>query len=295
MGSGTLKSVRPILKGSTVNRERRTAMKTIEKTYGIFKRQVMIKQFSGISELQRWIKQTPVDSGWEDHSSMPLNFRFCGAHDYEEASSALLKGSSVAELKRAVSKGKVGYGKPKIQTGVIGACPNVPAVVAGSPACMYRRERALSPGAFNIYVDNGVHAGITKDEIYQAGVDILIKVLQLASKYPINLYVGNLSQYDGKVFGSATQIINAGKPFNVARVSYALTEPGFLRVFSFCVIERNGKFWPSSAHYGYGRPLTSEERSNACKAVFKNTIVLSAKEVIMEGDRAFSEIDKLLK
>ena len=268
-------------------------MKNIEKT--INHKQMLVRQFSGISELRTWIKTTPIDDGWRDTTARDLDFSFCGAHTYEEASESLLKGKHVEELKKAVRKGKGVSEKRKLTRGVVGACPNVPAVLAGNPACMYSRKRTKTPGAYNIYVDVAVSGFVKKQQIYDAGVDILIRVLQLSAKYPVNLYVGDLAKYGGKVYGSATQIMNAGKSFNVARVSYALTEPGFLRVFTFCVSERNGKFWPSSASSGYGSPLDSWERKEVCDAVFKNAIVLSTKEVISRGDAAFTEIDKLLK
>ena len=270
-------------------------MKTIEKTVGKNKRQIMVRQFSGIAELQRWIKTTPIDDGWRDTTQRNLEYGFCGAHSYAEASEQMLKGTHVQELKRAVNRGKIGYGKPKPTLGVVGGCPNVPAVLAGSPACMYRRERTKTPGAYNIYVDVAVSGFTSKQQIYDAGVEILIKVLQLSNKYPVNLYVGDLAMDSGKIYGSAVQIMNAGKSFNVARVSYALTEPGFLRVFTFCVSERNGKFWPSSASSGYGRPLENNLRKEVCDAVFKNAIILSTQEVIRSGEYAFKEIDKLLK
>ena len=268
-------------------------MKTIEKTTK--SGQMMVRVFGGTSELQKFIKSTPVDDGWNDTTERDLDYGFCGAHSYSEACESMLKGTHVAELKRAVNKGRVGYGRPRPTLGVIGSCPNVPAVVSGSPACMYRIDKTKSPGAYNVYVDVAVTGMTKKQQIYDAGVQILIKVLQLSAKYPVNLYVGDLAMHNNKVYGSATQIINAGKAFNIARVSYAITEPGFLRVFTFCISERSGKFWPSAASSGYGQPLMNSRRKETVNAVFKNAIVLSTTEVIRYGNEAFKEIDKLLK
>ena len=256
---------------------------------------MMVRVFSGIAEMQRWIKTTPIDSGWDDTTTRILSYEFCGAHSYEEASEQLMKGSNVNDLKRAVNKGRVGYGKEKLTLGVVGACPNVPAVLTGSPACMYRKKRVKTPGSYNVFVDVTVAGRISKKRIYEAGVQILIEVLQLSAKYPVNLYVGDLAVYQSKVYGSAVQIMTAGKPFNVARVSYALTEPGFLRVFTFCITERSGKFWPSAASGSYGRPLMPHNRKDVVNEVFKNAILLSTDEVISQGEYAFRSIDELLK
>ena len=117
----------------------------------------------------------------------------------------------------------------------------------------------------------------------------------MASKYPVNLYVGDFGEYNGKILGCAVKIMDAGKAYNTARVSYALTEVGFLRVFALAVVERNGQFWSASASNGYGSPLQSYERKQAVETVFKNAIVLSTSEVIRNNCAGFNQIDSILK
>lgn len=270
-------------------------MKTIKKKTED-KKPLMLRQFSGLSDLTSWIESTPQDTGWSNHVSedYPYNARWCGATSYADAKASLLKGSNVSQIKKALSRGAGVSEKTKRTMGVIGGCPNVPAYLAGNPACMYRMDRVKSHGAYNVVVDVGVHSAISKSQVTDAGIEILIRVLQLSNKYPVNLYVGDFGKYDGKIYGHAVKIIDAGRAFNTARVSYALTETGFLRVFGLAVIERNGQFWSRSASSGYGYPLLPYERKKAVKTVFKNAICLSTLEVV-NGDRnAFKDIDEIL-
>lgn len=257
---------------------------------------VMLREFSGLKDLTTFLETTPPDAGWSNHAddNYPFSFKWCGAHNYSEAKTSLLKGSNVKEIKKAISRGAGVTEKMKRSIDVIGGCPNVPAYLAGSPACMYRVDRVKSRGAYNVFVDVGVHSGITKTEVCEAGIEILIRVLRLASQYPVNLYVGDFGIYDGKIYGHAVKIMDAGRAYNTARVSYALTEAGFLRVFGLGVIERNGQFWSAGASYGYGRPLGAYERKHAVNAVFKNAISLSTMEAINDGDKAFKAVDEIL-
>lgn len=257
---------------------------------------LMLREFAGLKDLTAFIETTPADNGWNNHASddYPHSFRWCGAHSYTEAKTSLLTGLNVNQIKKAISRGAGVSKKPKRTLSVIGGTPNVPAYLAGNPACMYRVDKVKSRGAYNVFVDTSVHSAIRKSEVTEAGIEILIKVLQLASQYPVNLYVGDFGRYDGKIYGYAVKIIDAGRAFNTARVSYALTEIGFLRVFGLAVIERSGQFWDSGASSGYGRPLSVYDRKKAVEAVFKNAISLSTLEVIQGNSSAFAGIDAVL-
>lgn len=284
MGAGTL----------TEQKEGR-AMKVIKKKMDK-KTPLMFREFAGLKDLISFIETTPADDGWGNHASddYPHNFRWCGAHSYTEAKTSLLTGVNVNQIKKAISRGAGVSKKPKRTLAVIGGTPNVPAYLAGNPACMYRVDKVKSRGAFNVFVDTGVHAGVSKSEVTDAGIEILIKVLQLANQYPVNLYVGDFGKYDGKIYGYAVKIIDAGRAFNTARVSYALTETGFLRVFGLAVIERSNRFWSSGASYGYGHPLSAYDRKKAVETVFKNAISLSTLEVVQGNSNAFAGIDAVL-
>lgn len=271
-------------------------METIKKKMSNNK-PLMLREFAGLKDLTAWLETTPPDAGWENHASDEYahNFSWCGAHSYSEAKASLLKGSNINQIKKAISRGAGVSEKKKRTMSVIGGAPNVPAFLAGNPACMYRVDRVKSRGAYNVFVDTGVSCGIKKSQVTDAGIEILIRVLRLANHYPVNLYVGDLGRWDGKIYGHAVKIIDAGRAFNTARASYALTETGFLRVFGLAVTERSGQFWDKSASNGYGYPLTPMERKNAVAAVFKNAICLSTLEVIYHDRDAFKAIDAVLE
>lgn len=258
---------------------------------------ILLREFSGLNDMIAFLESTPIDEGWsQNHASneCDFNIKFHGARSYTEAKALLQKGSNVREIKKAITRGAGNTEKKKRTLGVIGACPNVPAYLAGSPECMYRIDRAKSRGAYNVFVDVSVHCGIKKSQVTDAGIEILLRVLKLASKYPVNLYVGDLTKYHDKVYGHVTKIMDAGRAYNTARVSYALTEVGFLRVFGFAIIERNGGFWESSAQFGYGRPLRPLERKDAISTAFKNPIIISTLEVVNHDSNAFKAIDAVL-
>lgn len=271
-------------------------MKTIKRKT-IDKKPLLLREFSGLKDLITFLETTPPDSGWDNHISDNYPYRptWCGARNYTEAKKALTKGANITEIKKAISRGAGVTMKRQRTQDVIGGCLNVPAYLAGNPACMYRVDRVKSRGAFNVFVDVSVHCGITKKQVCDAGIEILIRVLQLSARYPVNLYVGDFGIYSNKIYGHAVKIMDAGRAYNTARVSYALTEAGFLRVFGLGVIERSGQFWDGGASNGYGRPLRAYERKNAVDAVFKNAIVVSTTEVIEDGTRAFKAIDEALK
>ena len=261
------------------------------------KKPVLFREFSGLKDLTAFLENTPIDDGWtNNHASDEYDFnaRWCGATSYTDAKTSLQKGSNVREIKNAISRGAGVTMKKRRTLDIIGGAPNVPAYLAGNPACMYRIDRVKSRGAYNVFVDVGVHSGIKKSEVTDAGIEILLRVLKLASKYPVNLYVGDLSRYDDKIYGHAVKIMDAGRVYNTARVSYALTEVGFLRVFGLAVIERNGGYWTAGARHGYGHPLTPNERKDVTNTVFKNAILISTLEVVYHDRDAFKAIDAAL-
>lgn len=260
-------------------------------------RPVMARMFSGINELVTWLETTPVDEGWNKNhiGEGELNFKFCGAHSYEEARADMLKGKNIAQIKKAIPKGNKTRETKKRGLDVIGGCPNIPAYLAGNPANMYRVKATKTRGAYNIFVDVAVSAYVGKAQIRDAGIQILVKVLQVAQKYPVNLYVGDIGLYDKKALCNAVKIMDAGRAFNVARVSYALTEPAFLRVFGLGCIERNGGFWDSRAQYAYGSPVHyKKERDNIIKEFMQNAITVSMTDVINNSRIAFDDINAIL-
>lgn len=260
---------------------------------------IQARLFTGISDLTKWIESTKPDEGWFRNHADPdasLDFKLCGAHSYQEARSELLKGKNINEIKRAIPKGTVSRTTKKRGLDVIGGCPNVPAYLAGNPQSMYRYKAEKTKGAYNVFVDTSIHCKIKKSQVREAGIEILLKVLQLSNKYPVNLYAGNTAIYNDKITVSMTKIIDAGKPFNIARISYALTEPAFLRVFGLAVIERSGGFWDSGASSGYGRPVRNNaERLDVVSNVLKNAIVVSTLDAIERGSYALNAINKALE
>ena len=142
----------------------------------------------------------------------------------------------------------------------------VPAAVGNDPRAMYMKRNEQLTGAYNVYINCNYLAEVNKSEVKDAGIKILQEVLRVSAIKPVNLWCGTLAIDDSRrnIYGTAMQVMDAGKAFNVARVSYALTEAGFLRVFGFACRERTDGFWEPSNQWGMGRTLAKHSFNRTC-------------------------------
>ena len=134
---------------------------------------LFFREFSGLSDLLAFIENTPQDAGWSNRAddSYSYDAHWCGAKNYSDAKASLKKGAHIAEIKHAISRGAGATTKTERTQAVIGGCLNVPAYLAGNPACMYRIDRTRSRGAYNVFVDTGVSWNISKKQVCDAGID----------------------------------------------------------------------------------------------------------------------------
>ena len=246
-----------------------------------------IDKFSGIDEMIRYIESKPADDGWlaDTVNTKTLDASFCGAKTYESARDMLKKGVNVKDIITAINTGKREYNKKQNVRHVSGGAPCIPAAVANDPRGMYMKRREQLTGAYNVYINCNYLAGVRKSQVKDAGIEILKEVLRVAAIKPVNLWCGTLAIDDDRrnIYGTAMQVIDAGKSFNAARVSYALTEAGFLRVFGFACRERTGGFWSSSNQWGMGCTLAKYDAAlnkRVLNAAYKNMVCINITDVI---------------
>ena len=273
-------------------------MKKFEKK--INKLNVRIDKFSGIDEMIRYIESKPADDGWYEDTvnSKALGTSFYGAKDYETARAMLKKGVNIKDIMVAINTGKRDYNKKRNVRHVAGGAPCVPAAVGNDPRAMYMKRNEQLTGAYNVYVNCNYLGGVSKSEVKDAGIKILQEVLRVSAIKPVNLWCGTLAIDDDRrnIYGTAMQVMDAGKAFNVARVSYALTEAGFLRVFGFACRERTGGFWSPSNQYGMGRTLAKHDpklNRRVLDAAYKNMVCINITDVIDGHKDALKELEAI--
>ena len=271
-------------------------MKKIEKKIG--RVNVSIRKFSGIEEIINYIEKTPADKGFRDIVSGTHEIRksFNGADSYEEAREYMRNGVNVKEIIAAVNTGKRDYSKKRNVRHISGGAPCVPAAVASDPRAMYMRRNERITGAYNIFVNCAVNCNISTDQIKNAGIKILQEVMRISAIKPVNLYVGatSIDNERRNVLAFGMQVMDAGKPFNAARVSYALTEAGFLRVFGFSIDERSEGLWSTDNVYSLGSSLVKYAPTlnrKVLDAAYKNMLYVNISEVVDGKRDALKELE----
>lgn len=273
-------------------------MKKFEKK--IDKYNVRIDKFGGIDEIVRFVESTPADEGFSDivTGTCPVYKRFYGVNSYAEARDFIKKGVNMKDIKAAINTGSRDYSKRQNVRHISGGAPCVPAAVASDPRAMYQKRNQQITGAYNIFVNVGVNCGVTTHEFKEAGLKILQEVLRLSAIKPVNLYMGATAiDHERKnVIGFGMQIIDAGKTFNAARVSYALTECGFFRVFGLALYQRSRGMWSSSNDGSLGSSLVSYSESlnrKVLNGAFKNMLVVNISDVIGGKKDALKELENI--
>lgn len=273
-------------------------MKKFEKK--IDRYNVRIDKFSGIDELVRFVENTPADEGYRDvvDGTHELSRGFNGVDSYAEARDYIKKGKNVKEVIAAINTGTRDYNKKRNVRHICGGSPCVPAAVASDPRAMYQRRNAQITGAYNIYINTCYNCGVTPAQAREAGLKILKEVVRIAAIKPVNLYCGAtaIDNERRNVIGYSMQIMDAGKAFNAARVSYALTESGFFRVFGFAMYERSRGMWSRSNNATLGRALQSYDpklNRRVINSAFKNMLFVDIADVINGESDALKELEAI--
>ena len=272
-------------------------MKAFERK--IEKYNVRIDKFSGIDEMVNYIESKPADAGWDDTvNDRVLDRSFHGARTYADARDAIKKGVNIKDIVAAINTGNREYSKKRNVRHVTGGAPCVPAAVASDPRAMYQRRNQQITGAYNVYVTCNYPAYVRTSQIKEAGIKILKEVLRVSAIKPVNLWCGTLAIDDSRrnIYGTAMQVMDAGKAFNAARVSYALTEAGFNRVFGFACRERTDGFWDASNSWGMGRPLIKWDAALNEKVLgvaYKNMVTINIMDVIEGREGALKGLEAI--
>lgn len=273
-------------------------MRKFEKKFG--KYNVRVTKFNGIDELINHIERVPADDGFRDIVSGTHEMRksFNGAESYAEAREYIKKGVNIKDIAAAINTGAREYSKKQNVRNVSGGAPCVPAAVADDPRAMYQRRNKQITGAYNVFVNCGYNCGVTPEEAREAGIKVLKEVLRLSAIKPVNLYVGAtaIDNERRNVIGYGMQIMDAGKSFNAARVSYALTETGFFRTFGFAMYERSEGMWSTSNAGTLGSALATYDADlnrRVLDGAYKNMLFVNIADIVNGKRDALKELENI--
>src|SRR4029077_8682402 len=155
---------------------------------------VDIKHFDSPEAYGDWI----IDQ-WEQNPDIDRSgdYNSWAGKQIKVAADILTKGSTehLARAEQIISQLEIDdiltNAKPVLQSSVVGFIPNVPAVIAGRPDCMYNRGWIEEPNAvapLSVYVETTVSAGVSDREIINRGIAVLAFVLAMESVRPVDLY-----------------------------------------------------------------------------------------------------------
>lgn len=140
---------------------------------------------------------------------------------------------------------------------VVGAVPNVPAFLAGTPLTMRRKVRRENEAApIAIIVNMTTSAAIDSNDMAKRGAAIAALARALSSRRPVELWAGcgmdsNVPS-DGKVGGSWSFWRIETAPLDLARTAFLLAHPAATRYMLYNICghyHKSGGGWPHRGMY----------------------------------------------
>ena len=122
---------------------------------------------------------------------------------------------------------------------VAGGLPNVPAMLAGSPMAMRRRQRVTDQAApLSVVVDLGVSSAVKSATLARRGAAALALVRLLAATRPVTLWVvagQQCSRYSDHAQNAAFAVRLDTAPLDLSRAAWLLCAPEAFRRAGFAV------------------------------------------------------------
>ena len=132
------------------------------------------------------------------------------------------------------------------QDDVVGALPNVPAMLAGHPQHMRRRQRVSKETApLSIYMDLTSSGGIGAAQVNKRGLALMALTRLLIEHRAVALWVGASLGGHGRAGTVAWQIDTA--PLDLARATYHVSATSMSRLFGYSLnqdVFKTGGGWP---------------------------------------------------
>lgn len=229
----------------------------------------IFRKFNSLHEFNEYLNAGTSQPAFKGRESSldTTDYDFYRTQNYEEAEHRMIYGDKKlskkiedAGLKKALANIYRHRTVKQLRTGVVGAIPNVPAYIAGTPNSMIyhanvkKRQRVVNV-AYNMAVSGGV-----------SGVNIIMRAARLLSALAkieaagtqVNLYAVNLSENEGSRIAFAIKIKSAGQKFDFLKMAYPIAHPSMNRRQKFRFIEITEGV-PSHFKYGYGYAINDEK------------------------------------
>lgn len=254
-----------------------------------------VEIFSSASEVvEVSSRRTITNSSFDDMSKAYIDKSWAGVGSLNEALELMRTGyqPTVDELKTKLKANVAGNGKRiSFHNDVVGFAPVVPLALQGIPTSMMNSYmKPIKSKVINIYYDMGAVSSVTKEQMLDCGAKVLAAVMDLETQgYKFNLY--SVQCYADNNGGKGTcdvlctKIKSSNAPFDLKRLSFALTHPAYFRVIGFDWYSKfpGGKFRP---RYGtsLGRLLSEEDMQKAFDEIFNcKTVVFSCSKILKTG------------
>lgn len=257
-------------------------------------RRYILERFDTIDEFIKEMESRPIADDWKGTRTAEnirtediTDPKFRSVHSYSEAKKKFIEGTkAAAEMSKAFASEVDPKQREKVNSPV-GCVPIVASALMGLPNSMIDIRRKRIPKAVRLVVDMTVHCGISCYDITRAGKQIIAAIGKLESQGISTEIVCSVDSSISNMFTSMGVIVKtAGQAFNAARVSFPMSSPAFLRVWSFIQTSSlEGLPYDS----GYGRAVSyvlgREELDAYYKKMYGPGIHISLANVISRGER----------
>lgn len=262
----------------------------------------ILERFESIDEFLKEVENRPITPNYTgDRTAGELrhesysNPKFRGVKGYSEARRQFVEGTKAKTEMLKAYQTEVDPRQRQSINAPCGCAPIVAHALMGVPDAMIDIRRKRIPKATKVIVDMTVNCGVSCSSITEAGKKIIAAVGKLESQgisTEITCSVDSLMD-NRQLTGLGITVKNAGQAFNATRVSFPMSSPAFLRVFSFI---QTATLPGVLYDYGYGRPLADvlgrEELTEYYRTMYGDGIFLSLAKVITRGQ---AEIDRAIE
>ena len=232
------------------------------------KKQVdLYRRFDSLTAFQSYLDNNKVTDTFASYTgSTTKDYDFTHTDNYEQAVSLMLYGDKQlakmlddAGLSAARTKIYRIRDRRKLVSTVVGAVPNVPAYISGSPNSMITyRQHKIKQHVVNVAYNCAVYGGTSSRTIIDAAVRLLTALMKIeAAGTQVNLYAVNLDSTDDGTNSFSIRIKTAGQKFDVLKMCYPIAHPSMNRRHKFRYTEVTEGI-PASFRFGYGRPETDD-------------------------------------
>lgn len=213
-------------------------MRKMEKTVG--GKRYILETFDSFDEILRVCNSRKCKPEVHEEARKEHDPRFMGAESYEEAVSLLKHGytKDIEKINKVVKDlQKTGTTtKTSFRNDIVGYAPIVPNAIIGIPQSMVNNVRVPKKSkVITILVDMAVSGGTKANEVFEYGIKVVQKLIQLEqSGFRVRLeYLKCFNDYYNQHLAVSTVIKSENQPLDIKRIMFPLTNVAMQRYISW--------------------------------------------------------------